>query len=445
MRLTRTVGSLFGAVALAAVMLPAQADAAPVAKVAAADVIDPATPEGTFFPLTPARILDTREGNGAPTGPLGGGKTLQLQVGGRGGVPSTNVSAVVLNLTATGPTSAGFLTVYPTGVARPTVSNLNFTAGWTGANAVTVPLGTGGKVDIFNPAGNIHVIADVVGYYVNKNASTKGGNYREVNPGRVLDTRNDGFGPVGPKEPVWVAVSFGDGSKDSHVRAFAVNITAVGGTLGGYLTAWNGVGNWPTASTLNFGKSVAVPNFAVVPTAPCDWDGCEGAPMIGIYNGSGGTTHVIVDIVGYYDDGTIGGLRFHPITPTRITDTRDANVPLGPNSVRSFPASSVSGDQTYSLVTNVTGIDPSNSTFLTLWAGDVERPNVSNLNLLPHEVRANAAYVGIADNFTYSVYNPANRVHMALDVTGTFELPVAAGQSVTAVGGETVTGVPLRR
>lgn len=447
MRLTRTVGSLFGAVALAAVMLPAQADAAPVAKVAAADVVDPATPEGTFFPLTPTRILDTREGNGAPTGPLGAGQTLQLQVGGRGGVPSTGVSTVVLNLTATGPTSAGFLTVYPAGVARPTVSNLNFTPGWTGANAVTVPLGTGGKIDIYNPAGNISVIADVVGYYADKTAATKGGNYRQVIPGRVLDTREDGFGPIGPFEPVWVPVTFNDGTNDSHVRAFAVNITAVDASLGGYLTAWNGLGTQPTASTLNFGKTVAVPNFAVVPTAKCGllFEDCGDSPMIGIYNGSSGTTHIIVDIVGYYDDSTLGGLRFVPMNPTRITDTRDANAPLGPNSVRSFPASSVSGDQTYALVTNVTGINPSNATYLTLWSGEGSRPVVSNLNLLRNEVRANAAYVSIDDNFAYSVYNPANTVHMALDVTGTFELPVAGGQSAAAFGGESATGLPRRR
>ncbi|GAB3865965.1 hypothetical protein GCM10027610_117230 [Dactylosporangium cerinum] len=376
MRLTRTVGSLFGAVALAAVMLPAQADAAPVANVNAAS-IDPSTPDGTFFPLTPTRILDTREGNGAPTGPLGGGKTLQLQVSGRGGVPSANVSTVVLNLTVTGPTSAGFLTVYPTGVARPTVSNLNFTPGWTGANAVTVPLGTDGKIDIYNPAGNVSVIADVVGYYATGAAPTKGGDYQLLEPGRMLDTRESGNRlPVAPGKTVHTAITIDDGSIDTNVRAFAVNITAVNGTLGGYLTAWNGVGTQPTASTLNFGKNAAVSNFAVVPTAQCGlvFDQCGDTPMIGIYNGSGGSTHIIVDIVGFYDDSTLGGLRFQPITPTRITDTRDANAPLGPNSTRTFPASSVAGDNTWSLVSNVTGIDPSNSTYLTLWSGEGPGP-----------------------------------------------------------------------
>ena len=168
--------------------------------------------------------------------------------------------------------------------------------------------------------------------------------------------------------------------------------------------------------------------------------------MIGIYNGSGGSTHIIVDIVGYYDDSTLGGLRFHPITPTRITDTRDnGGLPLGPASTTAFPASSVSGDDTYALVTNVTGIDPSNSTYLTLWSGEVERPEVSNLNLLPHEVRANAAYVSIANDFTYTVFNPANKVHMALDVTGTFELPAASGVAPASVGGESAVAKSYRR
>ncbi|GAA4256973.1 hypothetical protein [Dactylosporangium darangshiense] len=432
---------MLGAVALTAAIMPAQANAAPAQVKAAA--VDPATPEGTYFPLSPSRILDTREGNGAPKAPLGPNQTLHLQVTGRGGVPTTGASTVVLNVTATGPSSSGYLTVFPTGVERPTASNLNFTPGWTGANAVTVPLGTNGQVDIFNPAGNVSVIVDVVGYYATATAPVKGGNFRQTIPGRVMDTRTDGFGPADPLSPVWVAVTFGNGSNDSHVRAFAVNITAVNGKLGGYLTAWNGVGTQPLASTLNFGKTVAVPNFAVVPTAPCDWDGCGGSPMIGIYNGSGGTTDIIVDIFGYYDDSTLGGLRFHPMTPTRITDTREAGQhALGPASTTVFPAASATDANTFLLVSNVTGVDPSNSTYLTLWSGEGDRPLVSNLNLLPHEVRANAAYVGIDNNFNYSVFNPANTVHMVMDVTGTFELPVAApaGLAASAVGGPTVSG-----
>ena len=55
---------------------------------------------GTFHPLTPQRILDTRTGLGAPGARLGPGGTLSLQVAGAGGVPASGARAVVLNMTA---------------------------------------------------------------------------------------------------------------------------------------------------------------------------------------------------------------------------------------------------------------------------------------------------------------------------------------------------------
>ena len=82
--------------------------------------VSPGT-DGLFNPLVPARLLDTRTGTGAPAAKMSAGQTLDLQVTGQGGVPASGVSAVVLNVTATSPTTAGFLTVFPTGVARPNV------------------------------------------------------------------------------------------------------------------------------------------------------------------------------------------------------------------------------------------------------------------------------------------------------------------------------------
>jgi len=80
------------------------------------------------------------------------------------GLPS-GVTAVALNVTATGPTAASFLTVNPGGTTRPTASNLNLVAGQTIPNMVRVPLGSGGKVTLYNQAGTVNVIADLVGYY----------------------------------------------------------------------------------------------------------------------------------------------------------------------------------------------------------------------------------------------------------------------------------------
>ena len=96
------------------------------------------TEPGTFASLDPARILDTRVGNGAPQARVAASGVVGLQVTGRAGVPDTGVAAVVVNVTVTGPSAGGFITVYPSGTSQPTASNLNFSAGETIPNLVTV-------------------------------------------------------------------------------------------------------------------------------------------------------------------------------------------------------------------------------------------------------------------------------------------------------------------
>jgi hypothetical protein len=120
---------------------------------------------GSFSSLEPARILDTRVALGAPAATLGPGATLDLQVTGRGGVPASGVSAVVLNVTVTEPSAGSFLTAWPAGTARPLASNLNYRAGQTVANLVVVKVGEGGRVALYNYSGSAHVIADVAGWY----------------------------------------------------------------------------------------------------------------------------------------------------------------------------------------------------------------------------------------------------------------------------------------
>ena len=89
--------------------------------------------------------------------------------------------AVAVNVTVTEPTSSGYVTVWPAGAAMPTASNVNFVAGQTIANMVTVGLGTGGQIDLFNYAGDSSVLVDVTGWY------TSG--FTPIVPVRVMDTR----------------------------------------------------------------------------------------------------------------------------------------------------------------------------------------------------------------------------------------------------------------
>jgi hypothetical protein len=120
----------------------------------------------SFAAAGPVRMLDTRNGTGGYSAPVGAGKTISLQVAGVDGVPASGVTAVVLNVTAVGATANSFVIVYPDGQARPGTSNLDFAKGQTIANLVVVPVGADGKVDFYNDTGSVNLLADLAGYYV---------------------------------------------------------------------------------------------------------------------------------------------------------------------------------------------------------------------------------------------------------------------------------------
>jgi hypothetical protein len=404
---------------------------------------------GTYQTVTPDRVLDTRVGTGAPQAAVGPDGTLNVNMLGTSGVPASGVSAVVLNLTVTAATKASFLTVWPSGTAKPNVSSINFVAGTNRANLVTVPVGTigadTGKISIWNPAGTVQVIADVMGYYKTDAAATPGGYYQtELIPSRLLDTRDKAFGgPLAPGESVPVAVDYNAVpglDLNSHVRALAVNITAVNPTKRGFLAAYDGGSVLPETSTVNFAAGTVTPNMAIVPVGPCvDCGPATGLPSIKIINQSSGTTHVLVDIVGLYDDGqTVGpdgepmaGLRFRPTDPHRIVDTRSG---LGATTFKGtavnksvpMPARPDAGPGTFSLVTNTTAVLPTMPTFVTLWANfGLPMPKVSNLNTAKGQTVANATITDLGfDNFTkprFDIYNNQGTVDILVDVVGTMD------------------------
>lgn len=123
------------------------------------------TAQPIVVPVSPERLVDTRPDDpiGVPAGKLSAGKTLTVTARGVDPVPADAVG-VVLNVTAVNATIDTFLTVWPTGEARPLASTLNPSPGGTSFNAATVLLGTKGQFSVYNHAGSVDVIVDVVGY-----------------------------------------------------------------------------------------------------------------------------------------------------------------------------------------------------------------------------------------------------------------------------------------
>jgi hypothetical protein len=123
-----------------------------------------------YIPITPVRVLDTRTGLGGETR-LQGRDLLYLDLRSRYPYPYT-VGAVVLNVTAAGPTEASFLTVFPgTGGSAPDTSNINTVAGENTANAVVVRPSAVGLVAIANERGTTDVVVDLVGVIPLQNAA----------------------------------------------------------------------------------------------------------------------------------------------------------------------------------------------------------------------------------------------------------------------------------
>ncbi|MBB5871372.1 hypothetical protein F4553_004751 [Allocatelliglobosispora scoriae] len=404
--------------------------------------------KGTYYKMSPARIMDTRSGLGTTKAAIGAGGVRHLQVTGRGGVPGTGVGAVVLNVTVVSPSAAGYLTVFPTGVARPTASSVNFAKGWTGANSVTVAVGTGGQVDIYNAVGSAGVIVDVAGYYAGTeshiNSYGLGGQYQPIKPRRILDTRK--WGEKLPTEYFTsVAMNFGD-SDNYHIKAFVVNITAFSPDGNGFLTAWDGNEEIPATSTLNFTKGKTVPNMAIVPVGPC-WL-CEGEwmnrPSISVYTSK--TTHILIDVVGVMDDSSFtDGLRFTPSTPTRIADSRTGlglpnGLSAGETDVVTAPNSVITKPNTEALALNVTAVNPTASTWLTVWPNGIagiSQPTVSSLNPAKGQTVPNAVITQVGPTSAFNVFNQAGTTQVLIDVVGSYWLypgtasgTLAAGQGV---------------
>jgi hypothetical protein len=217
-----------------------------------------------------------------------------------GGVPG-DADAVVMNITATGPSAYGWLTLYPSGQMLPTAANLNFQAGQTVPNLVTVKIGTDGKVAINNSGGNtaagtVHVVADVVGYY----KAGAGAPLLPLSPQRILDTRfgTGGIvGPVAPQATITVDPQTAAGlPAPGSYSGVVVNVTVTGPSAYGWLTVFPSDAMLPNTANLNFVAGQTVPNLVKIRV------GADGKFKINNTGGnpSAGTVQIVVDLVGYY-------------------------------------------------------------------------------------------------------------------------------------------------
>lgn len=241
---------------------------------------------GGFQGIPPKRLMDTRERLGSAR--FTSGASANLAVVTAGGAPAGAV-AVVLNVTVTGTSGPGFLTVWPTGRARPVTSNLNYTAGQTRANQVTVKVGANGAVSLFAQTAT-DVVVDIMGWYAG-GAPTPGG-FVPLDPVRLMDSRiNSGDASYDPStDSVILRIGGGPSGVPVGASAVALNVTAVFPLVEGYLTVFPDGKPRPLSSNLNFVTDDVVPNAVTV--------GLGAESGIELY--SPAFLDVLADLAGYY-------------------------------------------------------------------------------------------------------------------------------------------------
>jgi uncharacterized delta-60 repeat protein len=132
------------------------------------DVVGWFTTGALFTAVTPTRALDTRVPIGIDVAHrVDAGHTVELSTS---ALAPPGATAVALNLTVTGGSAPGYLTMWPAGEPRPRASSINFASGQTVANLVIAKIGADGEVSIWNSVdaswmGPVHVLADIVGWF----------------------------------------------------------------------------------------------------------------------------------------------------------------------------------------------------------------------------------------------------------------------------------------
>lgn len=369
---------------------------------------------GTAVAIAPTRFLDTRTSSGNVVA----GDSVNIKVAGISGIPA-DASAVVINLTVTGPTwpclfrSFGYVTAYPYWTNQPDASNVNFAAGQTVANQAVVPVGADGKITVqnFSNFSEVNLIVDVTAYFQGGTPQVAGAFGALPSPTRFLDTRKSA--KVQPGGSVSFQVGGANGIP-ADAAAVVMNLTVTEPTSNGFITAHPSGSPKPNASNVNYKEQETVPNLTVVPLGP---DG-----KVTLTNTSTGSVQLIADVAGYFRGGAPGPGAYGTFSPTRFLDTRTSTGPVAGFGTVSIQVANANGmpANVAGVWVNLTVTEAEGNGYLTAYASGTPKPGTSNLNYGGSWTTvANMAYVPVGADGKVTVANMSDSaVQIIADVSG---------------------------
>jgi hypothetical protein len=325
-----------------------------------------------IIPVSPVRVLDTRQ-PGFKTVPTDGpGATFEFSIG-------AGAEGAWLGVVATGSTGPGFLTVYAADASRPETSNVNFYAGETRAGTAITRSSKAGLVRVYASDPSTKVIADLTARLAFPSGGATAGRIVTVPQTRLLDTRSS--------QPV-AAGSAATVARPSNVPADAtawIATVTVLSTAPGYVTAWAAGQPMSGTSTLNVSRVGQVNPITTLVSA--------SSSGISIYAHDGG--HVLVDIAGYVTGSSApkswdGVLRM-PGHPVRLVDTQFNNAGL--SRTAELGSLTVATPNASIAIVNVTIAGADSAGFATVFGTPGVLPDTSAANFDSGDTVANIALV----------------------------------------------------
>ena len=386
---------------------------------------------GSYYPISPFRLVDTRPSGVGPRGTLYGRVAYTYQIAGQKvglvtPVPAAAI-AITANVTVTNQSAAGWIYLGPTVDSAPASSTINFPKGDNRANGVTVALSPQGTVGAWYGAASgadTNLIIDVTGYFL---AGTAGDGYVPFGPDRVMDTRSGSgvpglTGPFVAGQHRVIQIAGVAGLPKSGIVAVTGNLTVVSPTATGFVALGPDKTDKPTSSTINFPKGDVRANDVVV---KLNSDGTLSA----VYASStgGATLNLVLDISGYFTAS--GGYLLNTMQPVRVLDSRSGTGLAGPFSANTAKSLQVTGpgvvpSGTVAITANLTVTEQTAGGFAAIGPVIDSSTKFSNLNFPVRDDRANGATVPLASNGKLDVMYgaPAGRTaQLLLDVTGYYK------------------------
>jgi hypothetical protein len=330
----------------------------------------PGAGASAFTPMSPLRLVDTRNGIGA-SGRVGAGRQVVLQVADGVNVPA-DATAAVLNVTAVIPAAAGFVTVYPCSDSVPDTSTLNYVTGQTVANTTIAALSGAGQLCVWTFA-ETDILVDITGWLGPSGTSR----LTPIGPTRVVDTRSGlGGRRLGAGATMTVDLN---GKVPPGSTAVALNVTGVTASTPGFMTVFPCSGAVPNTSTVNFVAGEARPNNTIV--------GLTGGRVC-IFTDA--ATEVLVDLLGSYGPS---GLRYEPTPPIRVLDTRrSGTLGAGGDVGYAVGADALGGQTPGAAYVNVTAANHTAAGYVTTY-DCITRRDTSTVNQKVGQAAANGAIV----------------------------------------------------